>query len=282
MRGYTGQNCEVDIDYCQSNDACRNGATCLDGVQGYTCNCTQGWYGEHCAVNPDDCGGHACANGASCVDGLGGYSCSCAAGWTGERCATQISGGCAANPCQHGTVCADDSGSSAGYTCDCGSSGYAGANCDQEVNECAGFPKCANGGTCIDLLNGFNCSCASGYTGATCEEDIDYCAGHTTCQNGATCVDGVSSFSCGCTNGWRGETCAASVDDCASAPCGSHGTCVDGHNSYSCTCRDEWTGVHCDVPPAPVNCIGGFRACDASCEREKRVEDKAMQNSTHC
>lgn len=36
----------------------------------------------------DECANHTCANGASCVDGVNNYSCSCVAGYTGDRCQT--------------------------------------------------------------------------------------------------------------------------------------------------------------------------------------------------
>lgn len=36
----------------------------------------------------DDCHNHTCQNGASCVDGVNDYSCACMAGFTGSRCET--------------------------------------------------------------------------------------------------------------------------------------------------------------------------------------------------
>lgn len=36
----------------------------------------------------DDCHNHICQNGASCVDGVNDYSCACMAGFTGSRCET--------------------------------------------------------------------------------------------------------------------------------------------------------------------------------------------------
>ena len=37
-----------------------------------------------------------------------------------------------------------------------------------EVNECNSNP-CMNGSTCVDGINGYNCTCAAGYTGDRCE-----------------------------------------------------------------------------------------------------------------
>ena len=37
----------IDIDECAS-DPCQNGATCVDGVNGYTCTCASGYTDTHC------------------------------------------------------------------------------------------------------------------------------------------------------------------------------------------------------------------------------------------
>ena len=39
----------VDIDECASAP-CENGATCVDGVNSYTCNCDLGYAGVKCEI----------------------------------------------------------------------------------------------------------------------------------------------------------------------------------------------------------------------------------------
>ena len=41
------------IDDC-SPDPCQNNATCVDGVNDYTCNCTAGYYGKNCSQSKLD------------------------------------------------------------------------------------------------------------------------------------------------------------------------------------------------------------------------------------
>lgn len=46
-----GQKCERDIDECQSAP-CENGGTCVDGANSFTCNCPNGYTGDHMATSP--------------------------------------------------------------------------------------------------------------------------------------------------------------------------------------------------------------------------------------
>jgi hypothetical protein len=102
-----------------------------------------------------------------------------------------------------------------GFTCDCAGTGFIGATCGVEVNECLENP-CENGGTCANLAPGFECDCTNtGFEGATCAENIDECANPATnpCQNEGTCVDGVSSVTCDCGGtGYYGESCEDLID----------------------------------------------------------------------
>ena len=49
-----------------------------------------------------------------------------------------------------------------------------------DVDECASSP-CQNGGTCLDQINSYNCSCVAGYNGSECEtskctkRNVSYC-----------------------------------------------------------------------------------------------------------
>lgn len=37
--GYTGVNCDHEINDCGPLNPCRNGGTCLDRLNGYQCQC---------------------------------------------------------------------------------------------------------------------------------------------------------------------------------------------------------------------------------------------------
>lgn len=43
-----------------------------------------------------------------------------------------------------------------------------------DINECVGHTICQNGATCVDIVNGFTCTCVNGFTGVFCQSS-KYC-----------------------------------------------------------------------------------------------------------
>ncbi len=119
--GFTGTNCEINIDECASNP-CVNG-DCIDQINGYVCDCAPGFTGTNCETDIDECESDPCVNG-ECIDQINGYVCECPPGFTGTNCETDIDE-CESNPCVNGE-CIDHVNS---YTCDC-SPGWSGTDCD--------------------------------------------------------------------------------------------------------------------------------------------------------
>ena len=85
-------------------------------------------------------------------------------------------------------------------------SGYNGANCENNINDCAGRP-CKNNATCNDLVNSYTCDCsATGFEGPNCEQNINECLGNP-CLNGARCNDTLGDYSCFCPGNYCGKNC---------------------------------------------------------------------------
>lgn len=80
--GFTGTQCEIDIDEC-STAPCLNGGTCLDHINSFKCACSMGFTGNRCQTNVDDCESQPCKNGGICRDAIAGYSCECPPGYKG-------------------------------------------------------------------------------------------------------------------------------------------------------------------------------------------------------
>ena len=80
----------------------------------------------------------------------------------------------------------------------------------------------------------------------SCETDWDECW-NEPCLNGGTCLDGIAHYNCSCPAGFAGSRCQTNVDDCLSDPCMNNGTCEDGIAGYLCICQLGFRGDDCEV-----------------------------------
>ena len=104
---------------------CLNLSCVQDAFNSFTCECAQGWTGEICANDINECVIQPCQNGGSCFvrqywlcvyrsilimllhfvqNTFGSFTCGCAPGFTGPRCDGEIDE-CASDPCQNGANC---------------------------------------------------------------------------------------------------------------------------------------------------------------------------------
>lgn len=85
LPGFTGGDCDVDIDDCIS-DPCSNNGNCSDGVNGFSCDCGAGYTGETCSTPIEQQCNIVCENGGTCVLTADVASCRCLNGYTGNLC----------------------------------------------------------------------------------------------------------------------------------------------------------------------------------------------------
>ena len=105
--GWTGELCDIDIDYCTDEPCDINGTmACIDRISTYTCNCVLGYTGRNCSIDIDECAvEEPCLNNATCVNGLfGQFVCICPEGFTGPLCGINVNP-CSSNPCKEEEVC---------------------------------------------------------------------------------------------------------------------------------------------------------------------------------
>lgn len=127
--GYTGVNCEIDIDECASNP-CLNNSPCIDEINGYKCLCQDGFEGQICAgaVNPCQINANTnntkCGSNGLCFPNGNSFFCQCFVGYEGTYCETQTSICNLYKPCVNGATCLDN-GSTSDFTCIC-PSGFTG------------------------------------------------------------------------------------------------------------------------------------------------------------
>lgn len=228
--GYTGINCEIDINECDSNP-CTKGSTCNDMINNFTCSCIPGMTGRFCENDIDDCISAPCQHGGHCIDELGGFRCDCAnTGYEGQLCELNIDE-CESQPCQNGAACIDDIND---YRCKC-YPGYMGKNCEIDINECESNP-CLYNGNCLERSN------ITLYALSQTMDLPEFFNRQFSYQNASGQVRvkdwgkanvylfyfNISRYECVCVPGIMGKNCEININECETNPCGKHGTCNDG------------------------------------------------------
>jgi hypothetical protein len=215
-------------------------------IDTYSCSCAgaDGWGGENCEDDYNECASSPCSRGATCTDSsqdpdvpINAYRCSCAAGYAGGVCVYNFLP-------QYAAAC----------------SIQLGGNCEVDVDECVSAP-CRNGATCTDSaqnparvgINEYSCSCVPGFAGGACiysfiQEFADQCS--------------ISV----------GGNCDLDVNECASNPCRHNSSCADSSvnssivvHAYTCTCMVGYTNGLCDytvISEYAANCTEARGNCD--------------------
>lgn len=89
--------------------------------------------------------------------------------------------------------------------------GFTGKDCDKVIILCDPNP-CKNNAICLFEDFQPVCYCVPDYHGVLCELKYDDCAvKFAKCENGGTCIDGVNSFTCSCPAHYAGEMCTEYV-----------------------------------------------------------------------
>ncbi|KAG8455052.1 hypothetical protein GDO86_001318 [Hymenochirus boettgeri] len=150
-------------------------------ITGARCQCPDGFTGQTCEVNVDECSSSPCLNNATVCDGFNSYVCNPTwIFWIQKLMSLS-------KPCLNNGVCDD---LKAGFHCLC-PVGYTGKICEKDMMN-------------VYVFIYFRCQCPDGFTGQTCEVNVDECSS-SPCLNNATCVDGFNSYVCKCPPGFSGS-----------------------------------------------------------------------------
>jgi len=148
-------------------------------------------------------------NNGVCIDGINGYQCECIPGYAGELC-DQVVDPCAANPCKNGGTCISDANEAEEVICfdgypdglgnmigDYCTPGFKHMEHACGVNNQDDFEK----GNYLYGPFDFDASIAN-------KDPDDHCNALCDCNSICVkCSQGAASFVCECANGWTGATC---------------------------------------------------------------------------
>ena len=212
--GFSGSNCDIKINECQSNPCGFNGM-CIDLVNDFKCVCYPGYTGKTCSQNIDECSLYSpCAPDTNCMDIQPDYH-NLLTNLFNQQKLTGInySNSTTTNKNNIDQFILDynhkmlyspqsiqnDSADrsfihSDGYQCDCSDLNenlfqttgthdviYAGQNCTLKLNACESMKHlCKHGSTCVSVFNDTSsqqdivCSCQPGYIGKYCEHTTSF------------------------------------------------------------------------------------------------------------
>ena len=140
---------------------------------------------------------------------------------------------CSSSPCLNGGFCGPTIND---FVCTC-INGYIGLRCEGRSDECSALDsvRCINGRCRLGADGKPTCECNAHFGGQYCDKSLDTCS-HTSCKGG-TCMDTLAGYQCTCPAGKEGKNCQIDPGKIAKclASCQTNTTGANGgkcwHNS---------------------------------------------------
>eukprot|EP01043_Picozoa_sp_COSAG02_P012130 COSAG02_NODE_462_length_21838_cov_17.900501_3_plen_4662_part_00 len=282
-------------------------------VDDYMCVCADGWGGDDCELDFDECSSAPCQNGATCHESstsatvfAGAFECVCAVGWT-STAAARFDGicdedidECSTDPCSNGGTCTDSTDDNAipegDFSCDCATTGFDGNECESNINDCqvtsCGQDADPRRGSCVDGINAFTCSCASGWSGENCDEEIQRCQTEEhDCDINSLCENtGPGAHVCTCNDGWQdiGDGVCLDIDECRISECRwddfeCHSPCQNGAVCTESSCDSGSECSNPEVALATFHCACNPGYAGPQCETDvDECVSQPCRNSAAC
>ncbi len=183
---------------------------------------------------------------------------------------------CESNPCKNSGECipiTNNTGTNKNrFLCKCKNQ-FIGALCELTDYCQNASSNCLNGGSCINLHDGYKCMCDKEWTGQSCETFHLTCS-DSTCLNGGICMSLTNSnrIECKCPVNYNGKYCEI-FDICSLRPCKNNGKCTfHAPSRLECDCPAGFLGMFCELvePCLSTPCLNngschGLPGQDYSC-----------------
>ncbi|XP_052809767.1 uncharacterized protein LOC128238182 isoform X2 [Mya arenaria] len=277
-----GRQCEECDQYhfgnnCEQTCSCLHG-TC-DNTQG--CNCSNGWAGDQCDIDLDECDSEdLCPTNFDCVNTIGSSLCQCHSGYvrTEDRC--EDINECldsSLNTCEQ--ACRNTGG---GYECSCYNGYMLNLTTRRclDIDECqSGFHQCDQ--NCQNTQGGYICTCKEGLVldltdRHSCLAEIECdSADAENCPENSICTRNGDITKCICKRGYVqiATNACINVNECDDENGYCAHTCQDNLGGYYCLCDDGFhianDGRSCEVCEKGTYGVNCSSTCN--CEAEKAV-----------
>ncbi|XP_053395504.1 uncharacterized protein LOC123523715 isoform X3 [Mercenaria mercenaria] len=282
----TCQECEYPLwgHNCKNECKCTGQGTFdCDPVRG--CICREGWYGDTCDDDIDECDVKAdpCNDvRKECFNVPGGYTCKCRNGFTEkndecidiDECSSPLLNDCT-------QTCDNTVG---GFTCGCysGFTKHNRTHC-QDIDECS-LRQHSCEQKCLNFPGLYNCYCHFGYIleddRRTCKKVSDPCKSELNLTCSHYCVLGLDSAACHCRQGFNlasDEQACLDIDECSDTKlnlCSDNAECVNIEGSFLCNCptgskldNDGRTCSECDQYHYGEKCLKRCSCLNGYCDR---------------
>ncbi len=147
--GHVGQSLpfELSVAAACDPDPCQNGSVCVPVDDSYQCQCPDGYEGQNCDQDIDECATSTpCDDNATCTNSIGSYSCECNDGYSGDGTTCDVVCGDGetgpGEECDDGTANSDTTADACRTTCEAAHCGDGvidnGEECDEGTANVAG------------------------------------------------------------------------------------------------------------------------------------------------